>query len=49
MEKKNRKIFASVNDLYRTKRMYQKKDNDEDRNESAGSIRMYDIYDIEKG
>ena len=49
MEKENRKIFARVNDLYRTKRMYQKKDNDEDRNESAGSIRMYDINDIEDG
>lgn len=43
------KIFASVNDLYRTKRMYQKTYNDEDRNESAGSIRMYDINDIEEG
>ena len=41
--------FASVNDLYRTKRMCQKKDNDEDRNESAGSIRMYDINDIVEG
>ena len=49
MEKENRKIFARVNDSYRTKRMYQKKDNDEDRNESAGSIRMYDINDIEEG
>ena len=49
MEKENRKIFASVNDLYRTKRMYQKTYNDEDRNESAGSIRMYDINDIEEG
>ena len=48
-EKENRKIFARVNDLYRTKRMYQKKDNNEDRNESAGSIRMYDINDIEEG
>ena len=46
---KARKIFARVNDLYRTKRMYQKKDNNEDRNESAGSIRMYDINDIEEG
>ena len=49
MEKENRKIFARVNDLYRTKRMYQKKDNDEGRDESAGSIRMYDINDIEEG
>ena len=49
MEKENRKLFASVNDLYRTKRMYQKTYNDEDRNESAGSIRMYDINDIEEG
>ena len=49
MKKENRKIFANVNDLYRTKRMYQKKDNDEDRNESAGSIRMYDINDIVEG
>ena len=49
MEKENRKIFASVNDLYRTKRMYQKTYNDEDRNESAGSIKMYDINDIEEG
>ena len=49
MEKENRKILARVNDLYRTRRMYQKKDNDEDRNESAGSIRMYGINDTEEG
>ena len=49
MEKENRKIFARVNDLYRTKRMYQKTYNDEDRNESAGSIRMSDINDTEEG
>ena len=30
LEKENRKMFARVNDLYRTKRMYHKKDNDED-------------------
>ena len=47
MEKENRKIYARVNSLSRTKRSYQKKEQDLD--DSAGSLNMYSHQNQEEG
>lgn len=46
MEKENRKIFARVNNLYRTKRGYQKKEQME---QDAASLSMYSHENQEEG
>lgn len=46
MEKENRKIFARVNNLYRTKRGYQKKEQME---QDAASLSMYSHENKKEG